>query len=222
MLHKLKILSYPMDNKTPVYGGRSRPKISPKTQTGKGDNANTYEINIHNHTGTHVDAPCHFIESGRRISDYSLEELTFNRPVVVDIPKKSNECVERTDLESCAEVLKGADCLLIRTGFGRFRGKEEYETRNPGVSPEAITWVRKNFPEIRCMGIDSISISGFQDRGRGRKAHRAAFREESGLGEPLLVLEDLNLDGIEDVKKLIVIPWQISGIDSAPCTVLAD
>lgn len=217
-----RILSYPMDNKTPVYGGRFRPKISPKTQTGKGDSANTYGINTDNHTGTHVDAPRHFIENGRRISDYSPEELTFNRPVIVDIPKKSNDWVERSDLESCAEGLEGVDCLLIRTGFGQFRSKEVYETRNPGVSPEAITWVRKNFPEIRCMGIDSISISGFQDRERGRRAHRAAFMGDSGLSEPLLVLEDLNLDGTESIKRLIVIPWQISGIDSAPCTVLAD
>ena len=95
----------------------------------------------------------------------------------------------------------------------------------PGISPEAILWLRQRFRKIRCVGIGSISISGFQDRTRGRKAHLAAFEKRSGFGEPLLVIEDMNLAVLkpsEKIQKITAVPWFISGIDSAPCTVLAE
>jgi kynurenine formamidase len=213
-----RLLSYNIDGKTPMYGGKFRPSISDKSSIKAGATANTREISVHTHTGTHVDAPYHFFEDGRKLTEYSLEEMAFESVLVLDIPKKPDEWVEREDLEAHRESLKGADCLLLRTGFSAFRGRDEYETRNPGLSPEAISWARKAFPGLRCIGIDSISISGFSDRERGREAHRAAL----GNGNPLLIVEDLNLDGITKLKRIFVLPWQISGTDGAPCTVLAE
>jgi len=48
--------------------------------------------------------------------------------------------------------------------------------------------------------------------------------ENEELGEPLLLVEDMNFENIENsdsIEKVIVAPWQIKGIDSAPCTVIA-
>jgi len=48
--------------------------------------------------------------------------------------------------------------------------------------------------------------------------------ENEELGEPLLLVEDMNFENIENphsIEKVIVVPWQIKGIDSAPCTVMA-
>ncbi|MGZ7048139.1 MAG: cyclase family protein, partial [Methanobacterium sp.] len=57
-----------------------------------------------------------------------------------------------------------------------------------------------------------------------KKAHLNAFMEKKELGEPLVLVEDMKLDNIKNldsVENIIVVPWQIKGIDSAPCTVLA-
>jgi len=195
----------------------------PHKSIAAGDTSNVYTITVCNHTGTHVDAPAHFVSDGRHISSYSPEELIFLKPLLVDMHKGPNEWVEKEDLKKAK--LKGADCFLIRTGFGALRGQEIYKTHNPGISPEAILWLRQEFGGIRCMGIDTISISGFQDRARGRKAHLAAFERRDDLGEPLLVVEDVNLAVFKSgkrIQKILVVPWFISGIDSAPCTVLAE
>lgn len=220
---RIRLLSYPINDKTPVYGKNPKPVITQYTSITKGNSANSFKIELHNHLGTHIDAPRHFIPEGKAILDYSLEELIFDAPLLLECPKRPGGWVETEDIKNAE--LEGADCLLVHTGFGIYRGSDVYRLENPGVAPEAVLHIREKFPKIRCIGVDSISLSGYQDRERGKKAHRAAFKRRKGLGEPLLVIEDMNLQGIDSRDRLlrvIVLPWQISGIDSAPCTVLAE
>jgi len=210
--------------RTPVYGNLPRPRITHHKSITKGDTSNIYLITVSNHSGTHVDAPAHFIAGGKRISDYSPTELTFSNPALLVTPKTEDEWVEEKDVKRNVQS-NNIDCLLIKTGFCELRGKKVYKTHNPGISPEAILWSRRELPNLRCIGIDSISISGFQDRARGREAHLAAFKKSTGLCGPLLLLEDVNLSQLkkgDKIKKLQIIPWFISGVDSAPCTVLAE
>lgn len=222
---KYRILSYPIDENTPVYGNTPKPKINSYRQISKGDSSNSNIITIHNHTGTHVDASRHFIPDGKLISDYSIDELIFNDPLLIECPKAPGENIELEEIQVATQKLDGVDCLLLHTSFGHFRDREIYRTHNPGIAPEVIFWLRKNFQEIRCIGIDSISISGFQHRELGREAHTSAFIKQDRLGEPLLLIEDMNLEMLspeDKLKKIFIIPWQISGIDSAPCIVLAE
>ena len=223
---KYQTLSYPVDENTPVYSSTPKPKITPYRQISKGDGSNSCIITIHNHTGTHVDAPRHFIPDGRPISDYSRDELTFNNPLIIGCPKGPGEQIELEDV-SKQKLDDSVDCLVLRTGFGRFRDRNKgiYRTQNPGIAPDVIRWLRKEIPLIRCIGIDSISISSVQHRKRGREAHIAAFIKREALSEPLLLIEDMNLNTLstdDKLRKVVVIPWQISGIDSAPCIVLAE
>ena len=220
-----RILSYPIDENTPIYGSTPKPTINPYRRVSKGDSSNSYIITIHNHTGTHVDAPRHFIPDGRPISDYSFDELIFNNPLLIECLKAPGEQIELGDIST--QKLEGVDCLLLRTGFGRFRDRNQeiYCAHNPGIMPEVIFRIRKEFPEIRCIGIDSISISGFQHRELGREAHIAAFIKREGFGKPLLFVEDMNLEVLlpgDTIKRVIIVPWHILGIDSAPCVVQAE
>jgi arylformamidase len=52
-----------------------------------GDNYNTYLLTLENHCGTHVDAPAHFLEGGRKISEYQPDELLFRNPIILDCLK---------------------------------------------------------------------------------------------------------------------------------------
>ncbi len=225
MSSKHRLLSHFSDVKTPVYGDTPMPVISPHKQLLRGDSCNTYSISINNHTGTHVDAPGHFIKDGKNISDYTLDELIFEKPMVVECPKDAGVWVELKDILPLEKHVVDADCIIFKTNFEGLREKDEYRTNNPGISPDAISWMRRVFPSIGCIGLDTISISGFQDRKRGRESHLAAFKKQKGLGKPLLVIEDMKLKPLlpgDRLKKIIVLPWQISVIDSAPCSVLAE
>ncbi len=221
---KYVLLSHAIKENTPLYGNTPPPRILAHSRISEGDSSNTAILSIHNHTGTHIDAPKHFVDDGKAISEYTLDELVFEYPVIVDCPKDDASLITPEDLQYASHMLQKSDCLLLRTGFGQFRDEEKYRTHNPGIAPDTILWIRKEYPNIRCIGIDTISISSFQHRTVGREAHRAAFAIEAGLGEPLLLIEDMNLDVLSssELKYVIVFPWQVNNIDSAPCSVLAE
>jgi len=133
---------------------------------------------------------------------------------------------ETINLQDVREVnLNDVDCLFFRTGFEVHRDKhpEKYLTENPGISPQTVSWIRENYSGIRCLGIDTVSMSSYQNPEPGKQAHVIAFKENEKLGEPLLLIEDMKLGNIktEELKWVMVVPWQIKGIDSAPCTVIA-
>lgn len=220
---KYKILSYPINAATPMYGNAPEVSIKPYSEISKGDTSNSYIISLYNHAGTHIDAPKHFVDNGRSISDYSLDELIFKNPIIVDCPKDAVSLITPDDIHNVSHLLQNSDCLLLHTGFGRVRAEEKYRTHNPGIAPETILWIRKEYPGIRCIGIDSISISSFQHREEGREAHKAAFIELEGLGKPLLLIEDVKLDisSEERFETIIVIPWLVDRLDSAPCSIIA-
>jgi len=218
------LLSYTINEHTPLYGDTPKPRIAPHSRISNGDSSNTAIISIHNHTGTHIDAPKHFTDDGRAISDYSVDELTFTNPVIIDCPKDGAVLITPDDFQDVTHLLQRSDCLLLHTGFGRFRDEERYRTHNPGIAPETMLWIRREYPNIRCIGIDTISVSSFQYRQKGREAHKAAFTDTNDLGDPLLLVEDMNLHAALNLKlkKIVISPWQIKNIDSAPCTVLAE
>ncbi|MGF7117529.1 cyclase family protein [Methanobacterium oryzae] len=217
-------LSYMLEGNSPVHIGLKDPNIYPNIQISKGGGYNSYIINVENHSGTHVDAPGHFLDMGKIISEYNPDDFAFNNPVILNVPKKQNEFIRLEDvLES---DLKGKDCIFFRTGFTKYREKdpETYLKFNPGIDPDLVYWIRKNYPSIRCLGIDCVSMGGYQKPEEAKKAHLNAFMENEELGKPLLLVEDMNLEIIENLDLLemvFIIPWQIKGIDSAPCTVLA-
>jgi len=219
---KTVILSYPIENNSPHYIGTTKPSLEPITQIKKFDDYNTYKITVGNHSGTHIDAPKHYVDSGKSIIDYSPEDLTFKNPIVLDCPKKPYtlidvEDIDETDLNKC-------DCLLFKTGFGNYRKTDlqKYLTKSPGISVETVAWIRKNHPQIRCLGIDTISISRYDDAENAKETHITGFKTGTYYGEPLLFIEDMNLNFDENLKlrEIMVIPWQIKGVDSAPCTVI--
>ena len=87
---------------------------------------------------------------------------------------------------------------------------------NIGLDGETARLLVENFPYLRCIGIDSISINAYRNKEEGREAHKILL--ETGI----LIVEDMNLTELNaPVKELIVAPMQIKGADGVPVTVVA-
>ena len=183
----------------------------------KGDSCNTMKISFPNHTGTHIDLPCHFDPNGNSLSDYPPNFWEFNQVELVDLSNKIKEC----ELVSSDKFLKipnqEIDLLLIKTGFWKYRGTDKYTLTPPGISSELAGYLRGKFPKLRCIGMDIISISSFSHRDEGRKAHHAFLNPENG--RPILLIEDMNLENAISFKKVIVAPLMIENADGTPCTI---
>ena len=88
-----------------------------------GDPGNAYLVELLNHCGTHIDFPAHMLEDGRKLVDYSIDELVF-KPLLLDIPLDQEQVVTVKDLDSHKAKIASCDLLLIRTGFGSFRSSK--------------------------------------------------------------------------------------------------
>lgn len=216
---KVQYLSYRLGSCIPVYGKtRSRLRIIEKKSIKNNDSCNTFSFIMENHWGTHIDAPAHFFDNGKKISDYSARDLFFNNPCVVSLSLKKNSIIELKDIRS--KISKNCDLVLIKTGFYKFRGLKVYSFDNPLISPRVAVWLRAKKPTIRAIGFDFISVGSCNNKELGRLAHRA-FLDPLSNGEPILIIEDMDLSSnLAGLKKVWVAPLLVKQIDSAPCTVI--
>lgn len=214
-------LSYNITVNTPLYPGTQPMVIENVKEISKGDHCNTSLLILSNHTGTHIDGPKHFLDSGRTISEYSLEELVFKSPILFNCPKGINEVIKIDDLGGLTGSID-PDVIFIRTGFYRYRSNiHTYCYKNPFLSPDAAEYLRNNFPTIKAIGIDCISISSFGSREEGRETHKILLKEDGFKGGPILLIEDLYIPfELTRLDEVIVSPIFIEGIDSVPCTVI--
>lgn len=202
----------------PVYGGNAGLNLTHVKNIDQGDSCNTWRFCLESHWGTHVDCPSHFFVDGQKVSDYPSEFWLFRKPQVVEIGANPGQIITRENL-SC-DINSETDIILFQSQWWKFRGKEIYSKRNPGLHPGLALWLRQDFPAVRAVGLDWISISSFENREMGREAHKA-FLNPNGQGYPILIVEDMNLStDLRNLKEVWVAPLLVEGIDSAPCTVM--
>src|SRR5437660_955643 len=96
---KIYDITVPIRSAMPVYEGDPGVKIEPWSAFAKGDSSNVSMLNFGAHTGTHVDAPAHFIEGARRIDALSLDVL-IGPARVVRVPDDVTE-IDPTFIERC-------------------------------------------------------------------------------------------------------------------------
>lgn len=217
-----RLLSYPLSVDTHGYGGEKPLRIKKDKLISRGDSCNASILIFPNHLGTHIDCPNHFFDLGKKLSQYRIEEFIFSNPVTLDCQKRENELVTLDDIRGNLKKLKGKDILLLRTGFYKYRSSIKYARNNPGIDPEAAIFIRKNLSCLKCIGLDSISVSPYGNRKMGRETHRIFLRKHPFKGQPVRIIEDMDLSGnLTDIRKVFVAPLFIKGVDSAPCTVFA-
>ncbi|WP_415397881.1 cyclase family protein [Sulfurimonas sp. CS5] len=212
-------LSYIINKNTPLYGGRSENFNIYKTSSmDNGDLANDTRIETTVHIGTHIDMPYHFHNNGQTIDDYDIDFWFFNKPLFIEIRPKNfiikDEVIELLENQKT----KDYDILIVKTGICNFRSEDKFWEKNYGFSPALYDYLRTNFPSIRIMGFDSISISSWQDRDLGKVAHKAFLNPE----KPILILEDMDLSNIRvdtNLKEILISPLRIDNCDGLPCTV---
>ncbi|WP_333655110.1 cyclase family protein [Dissulfurispira sp.] len=215
----IRYLSHELSPHTPFYGLAERGLVTVKIKAmAEGASCDVHRITIENHWGTHIDCPAHFFPGGKGPCDYDAEYWLFRFPQVIHISVEPGGVVRKTDL--ITPLRATTDLLILQSGWGARRSSSMYSLQGPGLHPEIGTWLRKEYPCIRAVGFDWISLSSYAHRDVGREAHRA-FLDPEGEGHPILVIEDMLLeDNLENLKHVWVVPLRVSGVDSAPCTII--
>lgn len=216
MTEKLCWLSHVISEKTPAYGGGKGIEISLEKQILYGDSCNTSQWILSNHIGTHVDAPKHFLNNGVTVDQYDPHEWIFTKPCVVNVMVKDDEIIGVEHIEAAEITAFDVDLLMIRTGYEQFRYEPRYWEHQPAYSPKLAEYLGKRFPSFCAIGIDTLSISSYQNRALGREVH-CAFLEKG-----YRIFEDLHLTDIpiKNIIKVIAMPMRVLEADGAPCTLI--
>lgn len=225
-----QFLSYILNKQTPTYGNKNKFKQIKKSDIANGDVANDTTIETTVHIGTHIDMPYHFYENGQTVEGFSPDFFIFNEKEILFIELKINnrELIIKDELIDELEKVKNDSSstinnyklLIVKTGICHKRDNREFWEQNYGFHPDIAYYLRKNFPNIKIFGFDSISISSWQDRELGRVAHKVFLDPKN----PILILEDMNLCEVNKdtkIKEIIIAPMRIAKCDGLPCTVIS-
>ena len=169
------------------------------------------QLHLNTHIGTHIDAPLHFFQEGRPISDFPAD-IFLRRGVVVDLRhKEAREAITVKDLRS-AKLEKGCACVLV-TGWYRFFGTEDY-LNHPYLSKDGAEYLVDQ--GVGIVAVDFLSID--QTFADAWDAHRVL------LGHNRLIVENLNHTLKLDFEKTYLfsfLPLKIHGTDGSPIRAVA-
>jgi arylformamidase len=188
-----------------VWPGDPSVSIQRISSIASGDNANVSQMSMSCHSGTHVDAPDHFLNNGKTVESLSLD-LLIGRAYVLHLP----------DVETItAHVLMHADIpprtrrLLFKTRNSEYWSNDtqhEFHTDFVGLSVDAAELlVDRN---VKLVGIDYLSIAPYK---LGSQVHTIL------LNAGVVVIEGLDLSQVSQGRyTLHCLPLKLGGADGAP------
>ena len=207
-------LTLTISNKIPTFPGSPQPNFIPWENI-KEDGYNLEVLFLSSHTGTHMDAPHHFLEKGAKIHEISLEKLV-SEAALIQSRKSSGQSITKTDIQKFEKKqgkIEDFSSVVFQTGWQRNLQKKYYFTKNPGLSISAAKYLASK--KISLVGIDSPSI----DVGTDSKFSVHQIFAKKGM----LIVENLtNLDKIKSSKfHLVVLPLKLKNATGSPVRAIA-
>lgn len=160
------------------------------------------DLHMSTHTGTHIDAPVHYLKSGDTIDTIPLVNLIGRCRVVDASGAGSNITAEQLDGKT-----DNAPRLLLKTSFS---GQNHFIENYPSLSLDAARFITSK--GICCVGIDSPSIESYLCDGT---VHQEL------LGKGCIIIELLDLSAVpEGDYDMIALPLRLEGLDGSPARVV--
>jgi len=203
---KLIDVSVPLDANLPSYPGNTPFTLEPIKRIAQGGSSNVSSIHLSAHSGTHVDAPRHFFDSGPGTEALALDML-MGRTRVIELTTRKAITAEDLSGFDLSEDIR----LLIKTANSRLWGSPEFHADYVGVGESAAKHLVEH--GIKVVGVDYLSVEALHTP--GAPAHHTL------LGAGVIVIEGLNLRDVEPgIYEMFCLPLAIVGSDGAPARVV--
>lgn len=176
-----------------VYRGNPPVRIRP-AMTLRKDHVNLSELCLGSHTGTHIDAPRHFITGAKGIDQVDLDR--FIGPAWVADLRRVRGGIRAVDLDR-SRIPRGSRRILLRTSNSRlWHPARAFRTDFVYLAPDGADWMLDH--GVRLVGIDYLSIEGYGVAGAPTH-HRL-------LGGGIPILEGLDLFNVKPGR------WQMAAL----------
>ncbi len=201
-------ITLPLHNDLPAWPGETAFCRRPDARIGvDGSFCNTSLLSMSSHTGTHVDAPRHFIADGSTVE--AIDPDTLIGPALVLELMCITGVITEGDLRG--RVPEGTVRLLIKTRNSRLIGDGRFHTGFVALGEDAALYLAK--AGVKLVGLDYYSIAPYDDPVR---PHRA-FLSAPGA----VALENIDLRQAEEGWfDLVCLPLPVVGGDGAPARAL--
>ena len=191
-----------------TYPGNPPFEIAPVHRLAAGDSANNSRLTMGTHTGTHVDAPKHFIDDRPGVDAMPLD-LLIGRARVIDMPVRGDITAKHLEAAGLREDLR----VLLRTPNSKLWNnvKEPFHEEYTHLTGEGAKFLVDQ--GVKVVGVDYLSVEKFHTP--GHPAHHAL------LGANVIIIEGLNLSDAEPgVYEMYCLPLKVEGADGAPARVV--
>lgn len=202
---KIHDITVPLTPMLPAFPGDAPVAIEVLQRAGESAYAIS-RLGLTTHSGTHVDAPAHFVAGGATVDVLPLEIL-LGKTRVVELPGR--ERVDRSDLE--ALDLRDDLRVLLKTRMSGQLLKPGYQEDHVYLTGDAALYLAQ--AGLKLVGFDYLSIDRFGDA--SYPAHHAL------LGAGVVVVEGLDLSEVEPGEyDMTCLPLRVGGGDGAPARVV--
>ncbi|GAB4172577.1 MAG: arylformamidase [Calditrichia bacterium] len=163
----------------------------------------TSRLAMSSHTGTHLDAPRHFIPDGKTLDEYSVQDFML-MAAVVEWNGVRDQVIEQ--IKFIKREHPKVEAILFRTANSE-KARNEFERDFQAIDEEIASLLVEM--KFKLVGIDYLSIEKFDTE--DYPVHHIL------LNAGLLILEDVDLRMIEKgIYQLIVLPLKWDSADGAP------
>jgi arylformamidase len=198
-------ISVAISKDLPVWPGDPKAIVERVNKIEDGANANVSRIDMGCHTGTHVDAPFHFLPGTKTVESLSLDVLV--GPVQV-IRIADDIQVINSEVVNASNINPDVKRILFRTKSSSFWSKygSQFRTEFVGIDKAAAEALVEMGMQL--VGTDYLSVSPYK---QSRPTHEAFLKSS------VILLEGLDLSQIDaGIYNLICLPLKIMGADGAP------
>jgi len=195
-------ISQTLDETIAVWPGDQKFRRRWSMRIDRGDSCNVSSITMSAHTGTHMDAPCHFDDAGLDIARVPLDACIGTARVVC-LPAGYTS-VSPAFLQSLS--WDGVERILFRTGASEVE-ESRFVRDIPFLPEDAAAFLAGR--SLRLVGTDAPSVDEY-----GSKTLRS---HKLLLAGGIVILEGLRLAGVPPGNyELICLPLKIAGLDGSP------
>ena len=171
------------------------------------------EISFGTHTGTHVDAPLHFIKNGKSVDKISLSKLIGDVTIVDFSYFKKNQPVTKEIIKK----IKTSKRMLFKFGWGKFFGNIRFYTYYPYFTKEAVEFLISR----------KVELIAYDTPSPDKSDNKFGSKEDSPIHKKLLkngvILVEYvaNLEKVTDYEgwHIVVCPLKIKNADGSPARV---
>lgn len=202
---KLYDISLTVTPEMPVWPGDPPVGLARVRKIEDGTYANISRMNMGVHTGTHVDAPFHFIADGLTIEQLPVDAL-IGPATVVEFASEVDQI--SAALLNQAGIRPGVERVLFKTRNSQYwsEGRRAFQENYVALAPDAAEWLVQR--GVRLVGIDYLSIAPYKD---SVPVHHIL------LGARVIALEGIDLSRVPAGDYMLYcLPLKLGGCDGAP------